>query len=243
MHVHGGGPTICREELDIYSMETSPETDLCLEELRGKAASDFARRISRQFVDDCKGDLESYEQKYDGPSPDGDVVMECDPPSTADKNDSVGDVRRRDDLEDRAKKLAAEIEELKRIKTLQVQDLERQVKAVRSDLQHCQSRLKDLRDLGAGGHAMRVPRELDITFGQTSGHPSPDAMAAAIHDDELGSEMQKAKALEQRLEQKERELHSEQRNADENIALKEEALRRCKLELKSHPGEDQMRRA
>merc|ERR1711988_765818 len=50
MHVHGGGPVICREELDIYSPACIPETELQLEELRGKDVSDFARRISREFV-------------------------------------------------------------------------------------------------------------------------------------------------------------------------------------------------
>lgn len=64
MHVHGGGPPICREELDIYSAAASPETELRLDELRGPGARDFARRVSRQFVDECHGDLDLYERTY-----------------------------------------------------------------------------------------------------------------------------------------------------------------------------------
>jgi len=64
MHVHGGGPALCREELDIYSADCTPETELCLDELRGKGTSDFARRISRQFVDECHGDIDLYERTY-----------------------------------------------------------------------------------------------------------------------------------------------------------------------------------
>merc|ERR1712151_1403430 len=64
MHVHGGGPPLCREELDMYSATCNPETDLFLSELHGKASADFARRTSRQFVDDCQGDGEMYDQRY-----------------------------------------------------------------------------------------------------------------------------------------------------------------------------------
>mmetsp|Transcript_76576 Transcript_76576/g.212705 ORF Transcript_76576/g.212705 Transcript_76576/m.212705 type:complete len:935 (+) Transcript_76576:86-2890(+) len=66
MHVHGGGPLICCEELDIYSAASPPETQLGLVEFRdtGEGAREFARRISRQFVDNCHGDMELYEQRY-----------------------------------------------------------------------------------------------------------------------------------------------------------------------------------
>jgi len=73
MHVHGGGPGICREELDIYSAEAAPETELVLHELQGKGAKEYCRRISRQFVDECRGDLDTYSQKY-GPI-DGDPMQ------------------------------------------------------------------------------------------------------------------------------------------------------------------------
>lgn len=66
MHVHGGGPGVCREELDIYSTEGDAEIELKLDELRGSDAKsiDYARRVSREFVDVCKGDLEAYALKY-----------------------------------------------------------------------------------------------------------------------------------------------------------------------------------
>jgi hypothetical protein len=66
MHVHGGGPAICTEDLEIYSVECPPETELFLEELRGTGpgAIDFSRRVSYQLVDDCHGDLALYEQRF-----------------------------------------------------------------------------------------------------------------------------------------------------------------------------------
>jgi hypothetical protein len=65
MHVHGGGPAICREELDIYSAECPPETEFGLPELRpGGGQTEVARRISRQFVDECHGDAALYERRY-----------------------------------------------------------------------------------------------------------------------------------------------------------------------------------
>merc|ERR1719221_909413 len=69
MHVHGGGPAICRDELDIYSAEIPPETELYLDELRrtGKGASDLSRSLSRQFVDECHGDAQAHEQQYGRP--------------------------------------------------------------------------------------------------------------------------------------------------------------------------------
>merc|ERR1740121_1576295 len=69
MHVHGGGPAICREELDIYSAEVPPETELYLDDLRrtGKGAGDLSRSLSRQFVDECHGDAQAYERQYGRP--------------------------------------------------------------------------------------------------------------------------------------------------------------------------------
>merc|ERR1719356_915558 len=81
MHVHGGGPVICREELNIYSAECQPEVELRLEELQGSGNKEFARRISRQFVDDCQGDVALYEKRYgssvgdEGAVPGSDVEM------------------------------------------------------------------------------------------------------------------------------------------------------------------------
>mmetsp|Transcript_2570 Transcript_2570/g.5654 ORF Transcript_2570/g.5654 Transcript_2570/m.5654 type:complete len:896 (+) Transcript_2570:110-2797(+) len=64
MHIHGGGPVICREELDIYSAECKAEEDLHLEELRAFEGMNLATRMSWQFVDECRGDISLFEQKY-----------------------------------------------------------------------------------------------------------------------------------------------------------------------------------
>jgi len=64
MHIHGGGPVICREELDIYSAECKPEEDLYLEDLRNFEGHSLATRMSWQFVDECRGDIQLFEQKY-----------------------------------------------------------------------------------------------------------------------------------------------------------------------------------
>jgi ubiquitin carboxyl-terminal hydrolase 20/33 len=66
MHVHGGGPALVREELDIYSTELEPETELELDELRWSGNTDFARRVSRQLVDECHGDVAEYERRHNG---------------------------------------------------------------------------------------------------------------------------------------------------------------------------------
>lgn len=64
-HVHGGGPPICREELDVYSESHRLEDELKLEELALTGSSvDLARRISWQYVDECQGSMELYEEKY-----------------------------------------------------------------------------------------------------------------------------------------------------------------------------------
>lgn len=68
MHVHGGGPPIIREELDMYSASAQAETELVPEELQGGSSGSHdpssCRRVSWQFVDECKGDLELYEKSY-----------------------------------------------------------------------------------------------------------------------------------------------------------------------------------
>lgn len=65
MHVHGGGPCFCREDLDIYSGEYIPETELYLKELRwGGTNREFARSMSRQLVDEFRGDVSAYEARY-----------------------------------------------------------------------------------------------------------------------------------------------------------------------------------
>eukprot|EP00440_Ansanella_granifera_P034371 gb/GFBE01037289.1/.p1 GENE.gb/GFBE01037289.1/~~gb/GFBE01037289.1/.p1 ORF type:complete len:956 (+),score=124.88 gb/GFBE01037289.1/:1-2868(+) len=74
MHIHGGGPAIVRDQLEKYSdendrwwQELPAETELIPEELRSPAeGSDFAMTISRQFVDECRGDLALYRQLYPG---------------------------------------------------------------------------------------------------------------------------------------------------------------------------------
>lgn len=63
VHLHGGGPAIVREELDIYSGPHPLETKLVPDELKD-AASDLPCRLSRQFVDECLGSMEMYEDKY-----------------------------------------------------------------------------------------------------------------------------------------------------------------------------------
>mmetsp|Transcript_17196 Transcript_17196/g.49750 ORF Transcript_17196/g.49750 Transcript_17196/m.49750 type:complete len:942 (-) Transcript_17196:70-2895(-) len=64
-HLHGGGPAICREDLDIYSAEHRLETELKLEELKpiGDRA-ELSRRMRHEFVDECKGDTELFLERY-----------------------------------------------------------------------------------------------------------------------------------------------------------------------------------
>lgn len=83
MHVHGGGPVVCREDLNVYSNECHPELDLVPEELSQRNSTQFllgpsnyqedrqvvdsvspAQRLSYQFVDECKGDCELYLGRY-----------------------------------------------------------------------------------------------------------------------------------------------------------------------------------
>merc|ERR1712137_383935 len=64
-HVHGGGPTFCRDDLDIYSGEYIPELELYLDELRSSGSNrEFSRNMSRQFVDECRGDVNLYDARY-----------------------------------------------------------------------------------------------------------------------------------------------------------------------------------
>eukprot|EP00929_Paragymnodinium_shiwhaense_P033614 TRINITY_DN18429_c0_g1_i1.p1 TRINITY_DN18429_c0_g1~~TRINITY_DN18429_c0_g1_i1.p1 ORF type:complete len:924 (+),score=193.05 TRINITY_DN18429_c0_g1_i1:152-2923(+) len=67
MHVHGGGPVICTEELDIYSAPCPVEEELRIGELRvGEDGSnaDFVKRVSREFVDECRGDQAHYDERF-----------------------------------------------------------------------------------------------------------------------------------------------------------------------------------
>mmetsp|Transcript_21289 Transcript_21289/g.68944 ORF Transcript_21289/g.68944 Transcript_21289/m.68944 type:complete len:957 (-) Transcript_21289:68-2938(-) len=75
MHVHGGGPAICRTSLDLYSEGHPLETELKLEELQfAGATEEFARRTSHVCVEECKGDAELFHQRYGGGGH-GDIEM------------------------------------------------------------------------------------------------------------------------------------------------------------------------
>jgi hypothetical protein len=195
MHVHGGGPVICREELDIDSKEFLPETALQLEELKGRSAVEYARRISHEFVDDCRGDLELYNQKY-GVADGG--AMQVDDAGKDDMDVSGGD-----SLEHRVKGLAAEVDEIKRKGSPQMQELEKRVRSTREELQQCQSRQKTLRE------------------GSRSAEPG----------EQLRSEIQEAKTLQQRLDQLDELMIAQQRSEGEQLSAKEEELQRSRLEL------------
>lgn len=90
MHVHGGGPGLVREELDIYSTELEPETELELDELRWSDNPDFARRVSRQFVDECHGDLAEYESRHNSSPMEVDTACGEAEPSEAVQADTRG---------------------------------------------------------------------------------------------------------------------------------------------------------
>jgi len=197
MHVHGGGPSLCREELDMYSADCSPETDLFLEELQGKGASEYSRRISREFVDEFHGDLEAYNRKY-GATDEMQVDLHGDDQRSKNDMEDVGVRMGDEEVDDGGRKLSEELEELRRCKAAKLQECERQVISLREDLQLCQSRQQQLREGGP--------------------------------EDQLASEMQNAKTLQQRLDQYERELLGEQRRWDESILGKEEELRQRKLD-------------
>jgi len=90
MHVHGGGPGLVREELDIYSTELEPETEMELDELRCSDNPDFARRVSRQFVDECHGDLAEYESRHNSSPMEVDTACGEAEPSEAVQADTRG---------------------------------------------------------------------------------------------------------------------------------------------------------
>lgn len=212
MHVHGGGPSICRSELDIYSMQCNPEIELKLEELKGSAAAEFARRISREFVDDCRGDLDVYNRKY----------------STADENsmqvDEPGskDGRADGDLDERVRRLSAELEELLSEREHRRSIQKRQVTTAEEDLRSCRAKEKALRDAGATGNTWKVPKESNSWQDEPRG---------ADIEEQLAYEVSKAKNLQSRLDRLQEECLAAQRSSDASISAKEEELRRCKLEL------------
>jgi len=123
MHVHGGGPVICRQELDIYSQECRPEKALCLEELNEKDPSDLACRISWQFVDDCKGDRDAYDRKYVS-------HMDTESPDAMKTDDNCGEPA--EPMADEEKRLQMEVAELRREKAVNLQDYERRSAALRA---------------------------------------------------------------------------------------------------------------
>jgi len=196
MHVHGGGPSICRDELDMYSPECSPETNLCLEELQGPDAVEYSRRISRQFVDEFHGNLEAYDKKY-GATDQMQVDLLGDDQRPKSDMEDIGMRMGQEELNDSVRKLTAELDEIRHSKTAKLQECERQITSLREDLQLCQSRQRQLREGG--------------------------------HEEQLVSEMQNEKMLQQRLDQSEKELLAEQRRWDESISATEEVLRQCKL--------------
>jgi len=211
MHVHGGGPSICREELDIYSMTCSPEMELNLDELRGKQAVEYSRRISRQFVDECRGDLEAYNRKYGT----DENAMQVD----HDAGERIGGEDGSSELDDRVRQLTTEVDDLRRKKISQVQDRERQVIALRDDLQRCHVRQKALREAGATGNTWKVPKD---------SHSWQEQPHSADPEEQLAFEVHRAKTLQQNLDQLERELLALQRSCDESVVAKEDELRRSK---------------
>lgn len=156
MHVHGGGPGICREELEMYSPECVPETSLYLEELQGKEAVEYARRISRGFVDQCHGDLEAYNRLYGATD-----EMQVDGGDRRSENnmEDVGARTGGEALDDRARQLTTELEQLRRSKNAKLQDMEEEVRNIRKDLQFCQSQHKALRESGASEEQLAAEAE------------------------------------------------------------------------------------
>ncbi|CAJ1451868.1 unnamed protein product [Effrenium voratum] len=78
MHIHGGGPAVVRDDLEIYSKELRPEVHLVPQELRPAEGDDFAMRTSRQFVDECHGDFELYNSLHGSNSKEkGDASQEA----------------------------------------------------------------------------------------------------------------------------------------------------------------------
>lgn len=219
MHVHGGGPGICREELDIYSKENNAEVELKLEELQGAEAVEFSRRISRQFVDECKGDLQTYNRKY-GRKDENAMQVDSEEVQRAstDAMEDVGDDRGRRELQDLRGKMAA-----------QIQEHETQIKALREDLQRGQSRQKALREAGATITTLRVADDSNAL---------PDEPRGTDPEELLAFELHKAKLLQKKLDQQERDLLAEQQGWEERILAKEDELRRERILA----AEDELRR-
>jgi hypothetical protein len=167
MHVHGGGPSICREELDIYSKECSPEVELRLEELRDEGSTEYSRRISHEFVDECHGDLAIYNQKYDqavdaeGPGDPMQVDSDAREPGAE-------TTKRKDELEQRVQMLTSEVEELRRTTSLQMPQQESQLNVARSEVWNSQTSQKESKDAGASGSMLKVPQERDGPEGAPS---------------------------------------------------------------------------
>mmetsp|Transcript_93927 Transcript_93927/g.242689 ORF Transcript_93927/g.242689 Transcript_93927/m.242689 type:complete len:1098 (-) Transcript_93927:450-3743(-) len=217
MHVHGGGPAICREELDVYSAERSPETELYLGELRGKGTADFARRVSWQFVDECLGDLEAYSQKYSNCQTDVDMVPR-DPEGKGaeprqekrapnpDESGSAAEARSGPAEEDHRRSNKHEAEDQRRRAQAQIAEKERQVTALRAKLQKSLARQRELRDMGALDER---PDDVDKASSEVS---SKDEDVNA----QLAREIQKGRQLQAEVvEQLERELLSERKKAED----------------------------
>jgi len=62
-HIHGGGPCICRKELDIYSGVGEPEVRRP-QDLFETEGEEVAIRTSSKFVDEFHGDRDAYNLKY-----------------------------------------------------------------------------------------------------------------------------------------------------------------------------------
>lgn len=94
MHVHGGGPPVVRNDLEMPWQEISPETHLLPDELRPKEGDDFYMRTSREFVEECGGDEELYKSLYGTKHLQGDASPDSQQPDT-----SAGDAENVPDVE------------------------------------------------------------------------------------------------------------------------------------------------
>jgi len=120
------------------------------------------------------------------------------------------------------KKLTTEVEDMKRKKTSANQEFERQVIALREDIQRSQSRQKALREAGATDNTWKVPKE--SSNWQDEPHGSDP-------DEQLAFEVHQRKKLHQKLDQLEQEGLAQQQTSNESIAAREEELRQSRLEL------------
>jgi len=229
MHVHGGGPAICREELDVYSGERSLETELYLDEVRGKGAADFARRLSWQFVDECYGDMEAWGEKYCGGAETDVVAVEGklsaaelllekrvshDDPGGAGKSrgnpaedgaahrvsPSSGSVRRRQDDQMPSK----QEDEGRRRARAALAEKEKQLSPVRIKFQKSLARQRELRDAVA-----QDDRQEDTDKALVDPSRGEDLNA------QLAQEIQKGRQLQLEVEQLEHELFEERKTLEE----------------------------